>query len=311
MSSEERVRRKRKTIMSALLFCLGMVVAGKLDLLVNRILYSPDNPVAIAFECFGYYPLYLVPILWALLLACDKTVAPLPRVAAGAGAALGAAGLLFYSATGLGERQVEPAAVICLGVWVLLGTNFIKLLRVEAGVLRRLRFALGWGVLYAAANTALVNVLKLIWQRTRFDDLLQASDFSGFTAWYQIPGNGGSSFPSGHTAAACGIFVLVLLCDVLPAWKRYRSLLWNGCWIYIGAMAICRVTIGRHYLSDTLMAAFVMVLLFIFLQRLPIYRNGVKAVCGATAPSTELDEVKPQDEDGPQDTDSPEKKTEE
>ena len=36
-------------------------------------------------------------------------------------------------------------------------------------------------------------------------------------------GNGGSSFPSGHTAAACSVFILTLACDVCLKWNRRRT----------------------------------------------------------------------------------------
>ena len=48
-------------------------------------------------------------------------------------------------------------------------------------------------------------------------------------------------------------------------WNRRRTLVWALCWAYVAFMALCRLVIGRHYLSDTLAAAFVMLLLYLCL----------------------------------------------
>ena len=107
--------------------------------------------------------------------------------------------------------------------------------------------------------------------------------FAQFTSWMQPFGNGGSSFPSGHTAAACSVFILTLACDVCLKWNRRRTLVWALCWAYVAFMALCRLVIGRHYLSDTLAAAFVMLLLYLGMRKTKWYRAGAREL---TAPGT-------------------------
>ena len=91
------------------------------------------------------------------------------------------------------------------------------------------------------------------------------------------------SFPSGHTAAACSVFILTLACDVCLKWNRRRTLVWALCWAYVAFMALCRLVIGRHYLSDTLAAAFVMLLLYLGMRKTKWYRAGAREL---TAPGT-------------------------
>ena len=139
------------------------------------------------------------------------------------------------------------------------------------------------------AGLAAINIIKAVWQRTRFDDMLTAAGggfegaFAQFTSWMQPFGNGGSSFPSGHTAAACSVFILTLACDVCLKWNRRRTLVWALCWAYVAFMALCRLVIGRHYLSDTLAAAFVMLLLYLGMRKTKWYRAGAREL---TAPDT-------------------------
>ena len=52
---------------------------------------------------------------------------------------------------------------------------------------------------------------------------------------------------------------------------------------YVAFMALCRLVIGRHYLSDTLAAAFVMLLLYLGMRKTKWYRAGAREL---TAPGT-------------------------
>ena len=135
-----------------------------------------------------------------------------------------------------------------------------------------------WGTIYMVLDNAVINVLKMIWARTRFDDMMTMGSMDAFTAWWQPFGNGGTSFPSGHTASACSILVLVLLCDVFAAFAKKRTLVWSICWVYIAMMAYARILIGRHFLSDTLAAIFVMLCLFFVMVKCKWYRAGLKKI---------------------------------
>ena len=170
-----------------------------------------------------------------------------------------------------------------------LGICALALYRSRSGGRKKLEFVCLWGTVYLLAGLAAINIIKAVWQRTRFDDMLTAAGggfegaFAQFTSWMQPFGNGGSSFPSGHTAAACSVFILTLACDVCLKWNRRRTLVWALCWAYVAFMALCRLVIGRHYLSDTLAAAFVMLLLYLGMRKTKWYRAGAREL---TAPDT-------------------------
>lgn len=146
----------------------------------------------------------------------------------------------------------------------------------------RLRFACFWGTVYFILELAVIGLLKLVWARTRFDDMLAAGDFSRFTSWLRPFGQGGTSFPSGHTASACGIFALLIVCDVSVRFARRRGLIWAVCWAYVAGMALSRMVMGRHFLSDTVMAAGVMALLFVALTHMGAYRRSLAATLALT-----------------------------
>lgn len=270
---------RRLAALGLVLFAAGMAAGALWDLALDEWLHSPGSAPAIFMEAFGWYPLYLPPLLWLGTVVWRKSRPGWMR----AGAALcgaAAVGVMGYmSLHYLGKRQVAAAWPLLILVWAVMLAGAFALLalarRRGPAFAKKLHFAVWWGTVYMALNNIFINALKLLWNRTRFDDMLAAGDFSAFTSWLHPLGNGGTSFPSGHTAAACSIFVLVLLCDVFPGWHKRRLLVWAACWAYVGGMALSRLVMGRHFLSDTVMAAFVMTVLFLLMTKSKWYKASV------------------------------------
>ena len=260
------------------LFAAGMAAGALWDLPLGHALYAPASLPAILMEAFGYYPLYLPAAGLALCSMADKRLALLWRALGGAAALAGCAALALHSFTGLCRRSVPMPALFTCAVWLVLAVGGALALRCagsSAARLGRARFVCFWGTVYFAAELIAINLLKLVWARTRFNDMLAAGDFSHFTSWLQPFGQGGSSFPSGHTASACGIFMLLIVCDVSARFARRRGLVWAVCWAYVAGMALSRMAIGRHFLSDTVMAAGVMAALFLALTHTGAYRKSL------------------------------------
>lgn len=271
----------------ALVCAAGLAAGAVWDLPLDVALFAPDRLGPVLMEAFGFYPVYLSVVLGLACLARDAHRDAPVRVLCGALAALGAAGLALYSAHELSKRALAPLAPLLIaGVWAVLAACILfGLARCQRAALRRLQFVCAWGAAYLAATLAAVFLLKLLWGRMRFDDLRAAGSFDAFTAWFEPFGPGGSSFPSAHTAAACGVLVLVLLCDVFPAWARRRTFVWAACWIYVAGMAVCRMVSGRHFLSDTVAAALVCGALFLALERCAPYRCGARSLNALDAAS--------------------------
>lgn len=114
----------------------------------------------------------------------------------------------------------------------------------------------------AAISLAAVQILKVIWHRMRYRDMLTQGDFDGFTPWYVVnsfrgkldPSYHYSSFPSGHTTAAVNIFVIVPLCDIFgkKLWVKYLT---NGlCAIFVFLTMWARIVNCAHFLSDVVVA---------------------------------------------------------
>lgn len=272
----EKGKNFRVWLTGILVFAAGMAAGALWDLPLNHALYAPVFYPALFMECFGYYPLYLPALLWLWLTGPEK---PGLRVAARIGCLIGAGVLFAVSVSNLQKRQVTGAIWHAAAVWLILVVLGVWLARVLRGkgpqLCRRLHTAMGWAVIYMILNNVIIQLLKRVWDRTRFDDMLAAGDFGAFTSWFEPFGNGGSSFPSGHTAAACGIFALVFVCDALPSWNRHRKLVWAVCWAYVAGMAVSRLIMGRHFLSDTVAAAFFMSLLLWTMRKSKVYQKSI------------------------------------
>lgn len=149
--------------------------------------------------------------------------------------------------------RIDLAVYIIFIFGALLITALFALIAFTMKEERLKRFAHIAGSCAAAAVATffIIWALKLCWGRIRFRNLTDVSDF---TPWYLPQGlTGGFSFPSGHTANATVIVSIVHYLSLLP--KRLRAIKPIACamlGIWIVTVALSRVAVGAHYLSDVL-----------------------------------------------------------
>lgn len=270
-----------------LLFAAGFVVAALWDLPVTQRLYNPNSIPALWVECFGWYPAFLPTLLGAMLYIPryphQGKARPAWQVFLAFCVLMGGSFALFLSSYNYMEGRDLAAGFVDYRGWLWLSTViipgfivFYAVFHFSEATVHRLRFFARWGTVYMLANQLIVYLLKFIWQRTRFDIMLWSGEgFGAFTPWYLSFGNGGSSFPSGHTANAAGIFMLLVLCDLFARWNKHRKFVYCVCWAYILFAGFCRMQIGRHFLSDVLAAAGIMALLFFAMRHSRFYQKGL------------------------------------
>lgn len=265
-----------------IIFAAGFIFATFADLDINISLYSPHSMYAILMECFGWWWAFLPAFLLLGILAVQRGLPkrriwqPILCILAFAGGlfALYRASYGYMKDRGLIAGIGDPVAWVWLFAAILFGIVLLfAIWRIPPSYHKKLLFVAIVGTIFLLANQVLVYPLKTLWARTRFDDMFALSSFSSFTPWYLPLGNGGSSFPSGHTANAAGIFCLLFLCDVFPRFEKRRGAVLAICWVYIAAMAFARILIGRHFLSDTLAASGLMAIVFYIIRHNAIYKK--------------------------------------
>ena len=141
-------------------------------------------------------------------------------------------------------------------------------------------------IVFAAVSTAAINLgFKDAFGRLRFRAMnVNPTDetlgFPAYSRWYELKGHSVSdeamlsafghtdankSFPSGHTGAAGTSYALIMLNAVLPPQKKsVRALFWIIPVVFTGTVALSRIMVGAHFMSDVLMGgtfSFVLMLL--------------------------------------------------
>lgn len=271
---------------------LLLLIGARYDLAFNKAIYQPQSLIAGVMEAICWWPLYLPVALlgavWAFLHRDNPGLHVLGEVLL-----VVFFFILFAQTLGyLAKRDILPLD----GLWFTGLQLALTLLCTVAALsftarfgkadLIRLDFIAKTGILLCAADNIVINLVKVIWARTRFDDMATTGDFSAFSAWYRPGGAGGSSFPSGHTASACGILLLLLLPAVFDALKPKATLLTGISLGFIAFSAFCRVWIGRHFLSDTAAAAAIMAAVFLLITQSPLFAKRLTAMRKRAADAT-------------------------
>ncbi len=151
-------------------------------------------------------------------------------------------------------------------------------------------------IVFAAVSTIAINLgFKDAFGRMRFramnvnpnDDVL---GFSAFSRWYELKGHSVSddvmmaafghtdankSFPSGHTGAAGVSYALIMLNSTLkPESKRVRAAFWIIPVVFTGTVALSRIMVGAHFMSDVLMGGTFSFVLMIISREIFIFKGS-------------------------------------
>ncbi len=109
--------------------------------------------------------------------------------------------------------------------------------------------------LVGVATFVIIWLFKLTWGRVRFRQ--GGSDPEIFTPWYLPQGfTGYYSFPSGHTANATVILTVTFYFRFMSEKaRRFKPIIITLLAVWLVAVALSRVLIGAHFLSDVLFGA--------------------------------------------------------
>lgn len=249
--------------------CIGslLLAASFFDLQLARALYDPQNLFGRIGEAYGQLPAEMVVSLCGVIfILCSRAgldwVLPARYLGfVGVACIVGAivcdavrAGLVFDG--GIAWRLGLSALLIALADVALYGL----LRNVETAKL--LHFA-QFCLFVLAAEIVLVNpVLKELWQRPR-PRVLAANPGLDFQPWWNIGcsqradylargviRDGFRSFPSGHTANAACALLLAALPLVLPSLERWWGPLYLMGVAVAFLVALSRMVVGAHFLSD-------------------------------------------------------------
>lgn len=233
----------------------ALITASFVDLKLDMLLNNPNNAFALWFEATGEMPARLVCVFGGAVLFffAEKEILRIIGLIVEIG---GSAYFGYYISYYLFlDRYKIPFGVLFglgVGFFVLYLGRYISVPEKMKKPLVILAIA---GIAIMFAEISIIEVVKALWGRVRFRDLLKANSFDAFTAWYIPNGvNGNKSFPSGHTCSAAMSY-LIMLFPFLNKEKWYKRswLCFLVPFVFTSIVAFTRLVVGAHYLSDVTM----------------------------------------------------------
>lgn len=256
---------KRVLLAAALILLTMLTVGSSADYPISLALYHGGNLPGQVLAGFGEYPAALgFSAAGAMLLSAHnrgRRLAGMLQIIAGCWFILSGGAMAAALPTGYLDIPVWLAVLIGVGctgltVWGMLilcrGADRKTVLRVAAAFL-----------LVISADILVVNLIKIPWGRARMR--LVASDARAyFMPWWQpgtelrdiltaagVPKEEFKSFPSGHSANSSILILLTLLPVIRPSLARRQTVLFCTGFGWALAVAVSRIVMGAHYLSDT------------------------------------------------------------
>ncbi|WP_439574070.1 phosphatase PAP2 family protein [Phreatobacter sp.] len=177
-------------------------------------------------------------------------------------------------------RQVSMWPTVAIGVAALVSL-IQHVVAPRTRQFMRARTALFLTATVLAAPVILVNgVLKEHWERARPVHVAEFGGQGSFTPWWR-PGDGRScttncSFVSGESSGAAWLVAPAMLA---PPAVRPAALAAAG--VYTAAISALRIGFGGHFLSDTLIATLLTLLIVVFGWRLVFVRGPDEVVLAA------------------------------
>lgn len=284
----------KPVLLGAGAFLLAMMVIGSIwDFPISKAVYDPSNPFGRFFAGFGEYPAALgFATGGAMLLSArnrEKRLVGVLQMIAGC----------FFLLSGAAMAATLPKGYLDISTGLSVGIGLICTALTVWGVARLCRGADRRTVFQVAAvfllvilaDILMVNLIKIPWGRARMR-LVAADDRAYFMPWWQpgkslrdtlvaagVAAEEFKSFPSGHTANASSLMLLCLLPQLSPklAGKQTALFLIGFFWTVLVAMS--RIIMGAHYLTDTIVGFAVGLMILAGLCRIlfPIHRKMPEA----------------------------------
>lgn len=225
----------------------SLFVDLKLDIWLN----NPTQPFCKWIEGVGELPCRLICPLAGILIfyLCDKPIYKYFGliVELGSSAYVG----YHYAYYFFKEENLILFGALSgleLGAILLYLAQYIKIPEEMKKPLIILSFA---GIIIMFVQLGAVELIKSLWGRVRYRDLIKMPNYDAFTPWYHPNGiNGNRSFPSGHTGGASMSYLMMLLPFAAPKWEKRKALCFFIPFVYTSMVAFTRLVVGAHFLSD-------------------------------------------------------------
>lgn len=265
--------------------CLGvfsvtlMVLFGIYDLQISNAIVQPEHPIGMWLEFFG---VLVGPWIFILagtvcfiysqkspLLKARRTRMALSIICILTG--IGYCAMLYIDAGLIPGIVFGTITLIAFFIWSF------YLDRKTAASIKNLCYIAIIAIIYLLSVLIIINLIKICWGRVRFRDMIDVAQYS---PWFMPQGiNGHRSFPSGHTANAATLYIIIMFVPLCKH-KFLKALCYIVPIVWIVVMAASRVLVGAHYASDVLFGALISIALF-YLSKHIVFLSYKKSIIAA------------------------------
>lgn len=261
-----------------------LLIGSFFDLQVSQTLIDQSSSFGIFFAAFGEWPAAMGLVVAGTLLIAfrnrDSAAKRAGQIAGGTvllllGASFAIIAPWLYLTVNpivIGLIGLALSAVVAWGI-----LNFTK----DADRRTVIRVAL---VLMSVViiEMILINVIKVGWARPRMRMLVDTSG-ADFQSWWiigndskaqlmqdGIKGEEFKSFPSGHAANGATMLLLTILIPLKDSMRRHANLLfWLGA-AWAALVALSRIIVGAHFVSDTVVGITVTFVVMLLAYRIAL-----------------------------------------
>lgn len=256
----------RQTLYGAIIVTAALIALGSfVDYPLSSALYDASNPFALFFAAYGAIPAPLGCVAAGTLFVCGRSR---DRKMAGMLQSIGGMLLLLVGALlvcFLPAVYLPVSPVVLAVVGLVLSAGTILLVRrlakdADRAVINRVALAILLAIL---CELVVVNLIKVRWGRPRMRLVVSHPEAYFFPWWRRgtalkesllaagVAADEFKSFPSAHTANAATMLLLGLAPLLQPRLRRYQKALVTFGFVWTAVVALSRILLGAHYLTDT------------------------------------------------------------
>ena len=266
-----------------------MIIASFYDLKISQAVGDQRSFFGQLFAVITEYPAYFaVPIAGVIIFynydVLDNKKAKIGIMIAGA-LVIWLGWLMFgLNAQKMTELAVVPTEQEHNVLWAIFKAFFYGAFTLGIGYFlprdtmhRLLKWAV-FSLVFVIVALVVMRVMKFLWCRMRYRDMLKEGNFDGFSNWWQVmigrekldPSYKYTSFPSGHSSSITHLCLLWVLCDILPSLKSrkwVKPTVYAVSIILIGLTMYSRIVNCAHFLSDTVAGVYITYAIFFVLKK--------------------------------------------
>lgn len=283
---KQQIIKLRDVVILAGILLLAMVAGSIWDYPISQQLYDSQSIFGMFFSAYGEMPIGCCLITASVLIFMGhnrerKFIGTIQIVF---GVVIAIYGSIVMAIMPKRYLPFSPIINMSIGAALSVGVAIIsvKLFR-NADHSTMLKVALIF-ILVIVVQRFLIDAIKILWERPRMRMIVETPE-AYFTPWWTIgseqkdklvaAGVGKewfTSFPSSHTANGATAMMLTLLPLLRSKWKHKQSMFFFAGAAWGLMVALSRIILGLHFLTDTVVGFTVTLLLLIFFVQL-VYKN--------------------------------------